>query len=176
MPPQPRRGDSLVAPAPPWGVPPVASGMRRAGIPLLLFLLLPRRPLHCKCWTPRCQIPASLPGLGDSCWVTSSPRAGTRRGLSLRQLQVVSGRLELHPTHRDFSCGDISVSLCHLVLTRSSGTCSLHASWGVLQNARFLGFWLTVADFLPIQRSTFRLLHSCPRMRFAVALAVELLL
>ena len=73
-------------------------------------------------------------------------------------------------------CGDASVSLCHLVLTRCPGTCSSHASWDILQNARFWGFWLAVANFLPSQRSTSRLLPGCPRMCFAVVSAVELLL
>lgn len=48
----------------PRGLPPVPSGMR---IPLILILLLflPRSPLCCKCWAPRCHVPVSLPGLGD---------------------------------------------------------------------------------------------------------------
>lgn len=160
-------------------LPPVPSGMCRAGTPLLFLLFLPRSPLCCECWAPRCHVPARTGGrlLGH---LLTQGRNQTGTFPAAAPGGIWAPRAAPH--HRDFFCSDISVSLCHLVPTRSrgggdgDGTCSTHALWGVPQNTHFWGFWLAAAHFFPIRKSTSRLLRGCPRMCFAVVSAVELLL
>lgn len=121
---QPSRGDSprhlslLGETTAPRDLPPVPSGMCRAGIPLLFLVFLPRSPLCCQCWAPRCHVPARTGGrlLGH---LLTQGRNHTGTFPAAAPGGIWAPRAAPH--HRDFFCSDISVSPCHLVPTRSRG-------------------------------------------------------
>lgn len=123
----------------------------------------PPPPRCCPCWAPRCHIPVSQgarPGKQLPGHLLAQGR--DLQGLSLQQLQVVSGHPELHPTHRDIFVG---TSPC------PCATQKWHTAPRDMVPACFMG---CSAKHMPLEllaycgqfpshpMSTSRLLHSCP--------------